>query len=1055
MSISRGRGGAGGGGSANRGAPIFKAGENDEGIFVSHKDVDYGWALRGLGRRGAASRVTSKITIPDANGDDLVVTLPTNWAIEPEEANDANIDYNYFDNPVSEIKAFYNYGPMRITSQRAGTAGQNDVINIIRGTGATESVNADAAIELSTGELVVVSPDATGTVDEVAGVNPRYGNNAAFMNVRALVPGTAMNGFTLAMRSVRDNSQTETITWSATYSSDNRTLNIVATLNTFDLFTVSTEGLVDAINAARTAQGEQLVEADRVPFGQDGFITINYIRSNDNPLRNINGLVFAGGTHASGPGTPTNRGEVRVVASAARVPGTAATYVWQISSGRQITLTFHQIGTGGNNLQFSIRQDTTNLNANTVDVTDSGADFLVRYNGSVTLGTLVDAMNGAGSRFTVAITQGSRADSVTPSGNISWRTSGGTDTVNPLSAVWDEDAHRLTITALTTDTAAAVSAAIVALDEFTSASVSYTNGGSDSATILVSSTVGEHTDYGFSGGTDLVPRTPLSVSTSGISGNGYIYIRGLIATDTVAEVAALLRSSRFTITATPGDDLTDAIGNLPAVSNANPANGRNAVSRRLPVVLLNSDTGVVRISLHARTGRSDNTTTAELATAFDSSTYVNKSGVIVDFPNANIANAGSAAVDVSALPSSPAGGINGRPADPVTASLDYDAKIINVRYTPGTDDAGTVLDALAQQGVVNVVLMRGTGRTDTLEGVPFTRDTYIPPSGGTASLTKSSLYPAVKAILHPDDQDAVSADDTNKEIDITGGSAASTFGSLSDTPSVYVHDSYVRVKAGRDELEYHDLGREVAGAQRVLELYGRYLSGLGLSASRTFRTIAIEDQGWFRLNATTNNNPSNLALNSFGFANHGLTANRATYIGIEVAKGWLPSAVMLRRTGTPQVDYPGAGQHWEPVTISGAHPYADYYYLADSNNDMVNVQTSESGQTIFMRLASLQLEPVTVKYWRDNSANAAVPSDADTIEVWPGRGTYEVNFGGSAADRRIHFALPEDYSLSSVIVESRGKLSAFTSRTVSGERIYDSGQLGTGLTDFEMLISIT
>ncbi len=1659
-------------GGSVAGAELRDASDSDHGLFLQYTGADSSWHLRGRAREAGSPAVAAALSFDNQDEDgSLAVSLPLDWAASPATASGIAITYNRYATPVSEVKAFYNYGPLRITSTRDGSAGDSDVVRITGGTAGTNVENADAAIGLSTGELVVVSPDATGTVDEVAGVNPRYGNNAAFMNVRALVPGTAMNGFTLAMRSVRDNSQTETITWSATYSSDNRTLNIVATLNTFDLFTVSTEGLVDAINAARTAQGEQLVEADRVPFGQDGFITINYIRSNDNPLRNINGLVFAGGTHASGPGTPTNRGEVRVVASAARVPGTAATYVWQISSGRQITLTFHQIGTGGNNLQFSIRQDTTNLNANTVDVTDSGADFLVRYNGSVTLGTLVDAMNGAGSRFTVAITQGSRADSVTPSGNISWRTSGGTDTVNPLSAVWDEDAHRLTITALTTDTAAAVSAVIAALDEFSTANLSYTDGGSDSATITVPGTAGEHVDYNFSGGIDAVARTPLAVSDAFVSGTvSRFMITGLIATDSVQDVIDAYSGSRFTIGATPGDDVTDTFTTVTDVNNANLANGLDEVTRQLPSVTL-ADNGAITISLHAVDDRSDNTTLNELYNAFLAADYTNTAGdtqtlaaasLTLDFSGGGV---GTDPLRNQTLPASPSGGVDAVGAGPIEAVVNSDDSYVEIRYLPAEDTLEDVLTALKEQNLIKASGIYGTTLGNTPEAPPFDRTMFRPssegvavgtdigvgtrtattldltsstgddatvpsattslaglmsradkrtvnatppawaagthavgdqvaydnkiyvclvartgsdtsnpsadttgwavvgtgsgggglsavssdatltgsgtsgdplevanpftdadeakldgiaagaevnvksdwnetdssddafidnkptladvatsgqytdlagrpnipqgsvvvgaipqevtgtasgsivpddeeditvsavgagsfatlgsggdagkivitnagtyrlygsiaftsggtigragpsftvdgtnvvvrgfsnpysreadspgrtayrfvdfvvPAGGTAvtlqvanrqisessagstqeaqniavtsvsdlfimpiggtkgdpgpalpsatqdhidaipplwaagtyavgdqvvyddklyvclvartgsntsnpsadatgwapagrALTddeegklsdsplkwraavhavgdqavwdgalyectvarvagntdnpatdtaswrkvsgapggggsftpsKSNLYSAVKEILHPDTNAGVTADDTNNELDIPGGSGSgspentrvvnalrdlalttlgtglernnavtsdnrvnmtasavamrfnaatyaaaaaaivngatvrissstaevifrltaapitnsganlvsalsisylvgsattfsagdtlkvevyaldtsqlgsSSFAGLSDTPGSLDHGEYVRVNETQDRLEFHDLGREVTGNQQVLGLYGQFLRGLGLSATRTWRTIALDDQAWFRMEVRTNPDPSGLSHDDFGIANFSLH-DRASYVAIQVPRGWLPDAVQVRRAANGNTDYPRNGERWLKIDVTGGHPYADYYWLVDADGDPVDLRTAVGGAAAFMRIGALTLAPVMVKYWRDNTATPAVPSDASIIELWPGHGLYDVEFGGPTTDRYVHFAVPEDYVLNTVAVESRNRLSSFSTRTASGERIYDSAQLTSNLADLEILIRIS
>ncbi len=778
--VGGGGGGGGGGGNANIGILLRQAGEDDKGIFVSHRSGDLTWHAQAEARRDAEAATASVLTIENAGQDaDVDFSFPLDWAAPPETVNRRRIVYTRFANPSAGVRAGGTYGALAISWATVGAAGNSQRYRATAGTAAVAAQNAKADIEGSRGVtpdhqgvIRVTAPDATGTVDQVAGVNPRYGNNSAFLNVRALVPGTAMNGFTLNFRSVRDNSQTEQITWEATYSSDNRMLNIVATLNKFDLFGVSTEGLVDAINAARTAQGEQLVEANGTTTGlQNDPITINYLRSGDNPSRDINGLVFSGGTHAAGDGTATNRGGIDVVTSGARVAGTAATYVWQITNGRQITLTFHQVGVAGNNLQFSTREETSAIANNTVRATDSGADFLLQYRGSMTLGTIVDAMNAATSRFTVAITQGSRADSVTPSGNVSYRTSGGVDPVNPLSAVWDADDHTLTITALASDTFDEVRSAIIALSEFqigdgTSAGdVAFEDGALTSDTIDVDSTVGESISYGFAGGTDAIPRTPLTVAERFIANIGgvdsYILdILNVIRTDTVQDVIDAYSGSRFRLAAASGSQATSTLSGSAAASTLL-TGGIDAVVRRTPTWNL-ADNGVVSIGLHAAAGRSDNTTLFELVTAWIAATYTDTNGVTRTIgsshhtPDTSGGGALTDPVDDDGLPTMATGGRNAVLANITEAEArpddELDGPNILLKYDDA-DDLDTIIAGFRanNNGGFSFTLVYGTDGTANPEEPPFNRSFFDgglaeAPSTGTGGLTQGQVDGRIRAL---------------------------------------------------------------------------------------------------------------------------------------------------------------------------------------------------------------------------------------------------------------------------------------------------------------------
>ena len=235
------------------------------------------------------------------------------------------------------------------------------------------------------------------------------------------------------------------------------------------------------------------------------------------------------------------------------------------------------IGAGANGTKIS----TGGQNASGINIDwDSGqTTATVSMNGTWTLTQLVAAINAASQsgipaarRFTASIPEGvSGSTSVTwgatdfgPSSSFGAFAGGQAAERAPLAAAWDAANNRLTVTARSGDTFGDVRAAIVALDEFNTASSNDNNdpgdvwfgvGSGANNTVVVDATEGNHIDYDFAGGTDGgIARSTLAADWT----SPLLHITGVIPTDTVQDVIDLINALSSAPTAASSGGTVDA-----------------------------------------------------------------------------------------------------------------------------------------------------------------------------------------------------------------------------------------------------------------------------------------------------------------------------------------------------------------------------------------------------------------------------------------------------------------------------------------------------------------
>ena len=235
------------------------------------------------------------------------------------------------------------------------------------------------------------------------------------------------------------------------------------------------------------------------------------------------------------------------------------------------------IGAGANGTKIS----TGGQNASGINIDwDSGqTTATVSMNGTWTLTQLVAAINAASQsgipaarRFTASIPEGvSGSTSVTwgatdfgPSSSFGSFAGGQAAERDPLSAAWNAANNRLTITARSGDTFGDVRDAIVALDEFNTASSNDNNdpgdvwfgvGAGSNNTVVVDATEGNHIDYDFAGGTDGgIARSTLAADWT----SPLLHITGVIPTDTVQDVIDLINALSSAPTAASSGGTVDA-----------------------------------------------------------------------------------------------------------------------------------------------------------------------------------------------------------------------------------------------------------------------------------------------------------------------------------------------------------------------------------------------------------------------------------------------------------------------------------------------------------------
>ena len=839
----RERGGGGGGsgsGNASVGALLRQSGEDDKGLFVTHPEATLGWHMQGEAIATAESAAAASLAFANQDQDaTLNVTLPLDWAALPETVNSRDVVYDRFPTPTSGAKAQYDYGRLAVRAAVVGTIGNRYGLRVVAGSPATAAQNARTDVDAWAGNPGLLRRNfritAPNSVDPAvrASVLYRFGSRndgAVLFRVRWHEAGTAGNGFQVNAQVHRDNDGTEQTV--ATYAADNRSITVVITGTAARRNEYPWAEARDAINAARTAQGDQLVVAD-FPGGSTTSTNFLNMPSTDGQTQSMtaagnslpNQITMADGaaqgTTADNTGAATNRGGVRVVTGDPSLSLAGASVDVNVAGDGdtpviiRIVLTGTSRGAAGNNIAVKVRYDGDGqTNSIFARGTSDSSELIISINGTAGLAALltelnrnpIDQSNGDDTTiFATATIQSNTGSSL----NVTWGStdaersynfSGGQDAGRePLSAVWDAGEHRLTITAVAADTLGDVFPIIAALDEFNTdtAGPGYVRlrGAADATNVIaVDSTVGDHIDYSFSNGSDGAARTPLRVTDNFLATFGgaaffRLDITGALSTDTIQNVidAYTAVTKNFELSAASGSSNSDNITGQ--AINTSLTGGVDAVSKRLPVVTL-ADTGVVTIGLHAVDDATTNSTLAELRTAWHAVTYTNTEGTNVVLPNTAATvdtSGGGAATDPvrnQTLPTAPTGGRNEVAAGTIEILVrpedEVDGPNVLLRYA----DAHTLQDTLdgfiannPENATIEVVY--GTDLSANPESPPFVRSFYDSgaeaPINTTGGLTQSQVDARVRALAKgyaikggPVVPDTELADDVARDSEIPG-----------------------------------------------------------------------------------------------------------------------------------------------------------------------------------------------------------------------------------------------------------------------------------------------
>ena len=792
------RDGGGGGGTANVGALLRQSGQTDQGLFISSRQATVAWHLRGVERileeaaEGATARFSS---VNDANHLDLnffdasdtpqlrfTPLVGSSRQDLPEAVNTYNFLYTDYPRPAAEVKASFDYGDLKITSAADGAAGNDDRAQVVIGTPATSNQNAEANVHLWAGspnvlrggDIRITSPNASVRASALLRTGSRN-NGSLIMRLRWHEAGSVGNGFQLNLQVSRNDGGTEQTV--ATYAADNRSMNAVITGTAARRNEYQWSELIDAINAARTSAGEQLVVADNAgnTASSINFLFMPADGATESMSESGNAMpdniTLAGGGAGTATGNDTNIGSVEVVTGDPALPLTGASVDVNVAGDGdtpvivRLTLTGTSRGAAGNNIAVSVFYDAdisdTDIFARaTAD--NSGIDIQIR--GTAPLGTLLTELarspihhsNGSDSDIYVSGSIVQNDGSVT---TVTWDSddvdrsysfSGGRDAGRePLSAVWDANSHNLVITARPTDTANEVITAITALDEFqagttrAAGNVRLVNGAVGGNVIdVVDDTVGGTLQYIFTGGTNGAARTPLrATDPSDTDGDGNLFlITGLISGDTTQDVIDAYSGSDFTLTSVSGDGTT-AFSNPSALTATSLGGGSDEHLRQLPTVHVESDAGgsiTYRIFYHGADSRTNQRTTlAEMKTAWE-----NIAEVVDGLHGTSIVGTitGSNTARIGTVPSAPTGGEDYVPASGTEALVrpedEEHGPNIEVRYDAGEDTLGDIATALLAQGVVSVVATYGTDLTASPEAVGFERSMFA--GGGESEGTTPS-----------------------------------------------------------------------------------------------------------------------------------------------------------------------------------------------------------------------------------------------------------------------------------------------------------------------------
>ena len=305
---------------------------------------------------------------------------------------------------------------------------------------------------------------------------------------------------------------------------------------------------------------------------------------------------------------------------------------------------------------------------------------------------------------------------------------GGADgTAFTLTAAYDASTNRLTVTALSTHTVAQAIAAIIALSEFQQgADADVANAGDvfsadTGEDMVVGDDEGDSIDYAFAGGTDEVPRSTLAAASADNAGGGQeLSVTGILAADTTQDVIDAYAGSDFTLSSVGGD----ASATLPGTAaSGSLSGGVTTVPRLAPTVELSShddDAGTAEYAVvyHGpATPQGQRTTLAELLGAWESVGGGGASPV-------GAVSSGGGSTRVTTAPSSPSGGVDYVPPDPVRLRSLPDSSLgphVEARFRSDIHALRDILDAEPDDAGITVVEYYQTDLASAPEDPPYQR----------------------------------------------------------------------------------------------------------------------------------------------------------------------------------------------------------------------------------------------------------------------------------------------------------------------------------------------
>ena len=369
------RGGTVGGGSANDGALLRQTGETTQGLFISAKDADPSWHLRGVERQLREEATPAQLEYLNQDQDaSVTVRLPTDWIVPPESANLLRVSNQIYSLPRDAISAVYDVGRTQIVSSRIGPAGNEDLATVEAGLTAQAVQNGHAtvvgrrgteAVPLPGGDILVRSPNFGAGATANAQLL-RVGD--VYLNVVWNTKGDAGNGFRIQIQ----NSSAVT-SGQAAPSVDRDSQNNVIGITVGVRGTVQISAIVTALNGV-SVNSTQLVTASLVGAASASRAFLS--SSTDESTTLVGGSDY--GQAASG----TVAGQVSV---SYYLPGDAG-------NGIEVLLDKSSGTVGAVNVQY-VRADNGRIQAAVPPLSNFGGVRLL-VNGSTQRTAIRDAING-------------------------------------------------------------------------------------------------------------------------------------------------------------------------------------------------------------------------------------------------------------------------------------------------------------------------------------------------------------------------------------------------------------------------------------------------------------------------------------------------------------------------------------------------------------------------------------------------------------------------------------------------------------------------------------